>query len=66
MHLSNVQTFLCSVVFNNELLQEQESTFVVNSLSHLNLCDPQMRSVSLLAIIALLISHNELNHKCLL
>jgi hypothetical protein len=66
MHFLNVKTFLSSIVFNNKLLKEQESTLVVNTLSELDLSDPQMRCVCLFAIIALLICDYELHYKALL
>ena len=66
MHLSDVHTFLCRVVLYDQLLQKQECPFVVNSLSELNLCDPQVRSVGLLTVNALLISNNVFDNEALL
>jgi len=53
-------------MFDNKLFQEKESTLVIDSLSQLNLGNPQVRSVSLFAIIALKIGDNEFNDKALL
>jgi len=53
MHLFNVQAFLCSVMLNDKLLQEQESSLVIDTLTKLHLSDPQVRCVSLLTIVAL-------------
>jgi hypothetical protein len=66
MHLLNAQTFLSSIVLYDQLFKEQESTLVVDSLSKLNLCDPQMRRVRLLAVIALQVYYNEFNDEALL
>ena len=66
MHISNVHTFLCSIMLYKELLKEQKCSFMVNSLAHLYLCYPQVRCIGLLAIYALLICDNKLNHKALL
>lgn len=66
MHLLNAQTFFSSIVLNDQLFEEQESTFVVDSLSKLNLCDPQMRRVRLLAVIALQVNYHEFNDEALL
>ena len=66
VHLSNVHTFLSCIMLDDKLLQEEEGTLVIYSLSDLNLSDPQMRCVCLLAIIALLIHDHELHHEALL
>lgn len=50
----------------NKLLKEEESTFVINSLSKLNLGNPQVRSISLFAIVTLKVSNNKFNDKALL
>jgi hypothetical protein len=66
MHFLNTNTLLSSIVFNDKLLKEKESSLVIDSLSYLNLCDPQMRSISFFAIIALLILNNKFNDEGLL
>ena len=53
-------------MFDNKLFEEQESTFVVDSLSQLNLSYPQLRSISLFAIITLKIGNHEFDDKALL
>lgn len=66
VHFSNVKTLLSSVVLDDQLLEEEEGTLVVDSLSDLNLGNPQMRGVCLLAVIALLVGDNKLNDERLL
>lgn len=51
--LLNVYNLLGCVVFQNHLLKEQECTFVVYSLSYLNLTLPNVWRVCSLAIITL-------------
>ena len=62
IYLLNVNTLLIHVVLQNELLEEKESSLVVNLLTHLNLSLPQVRRVRLLAIFTLLISHLKLKN----
>ena len=66
VHLTNVHALLSCVVFNNELLKEKEGALMVDSLSNLNLCNPEMGSIGLFAIFALLVSDNEFYDKALL
>jgi hypothetical protein len=66
VHFSDVETLLSCVVLNDHLLKKQECTLVVNSLSDLNLRDPQVRCVCLFAIIALLVGDHVFNHEVLL
>ena len=66
MHLSNVHALLCSIMLDDQLLKEQESTLVVDPLSNLDLSNPQVRSISLFAIVTLKVSNNKFNDKALL
>ncbi len=66
MHFADVHTLLCSIMLDDELLKEEEGTLVVDPLPYLDLGDPQVRGVGFLAIIALLISNDELDHEALL
>ena len=50
---SNVSTLFLCIMLKNQLFQEQESSFVINLLSDLNLTLPQVRCVCFLAVIAL-------------
>lgn len=50
---SNVRTLLLGIILKNQLFQEQESPFVIDLLSNLNLTLPQVRCVCFLAVIAL-------------
>jgi hypothetical protein len=50
---SNVGTLLLCIILENKLFQEQESPFVIDLLSNLNLTLPQVRCVCFLAVIAL-------------
>jgi hypothetical protein len=65
-HFFNSDCLLVSIVLQDELFEEQESTFVVHSLSELNLSHPGMRSPLLLAIITLQVSHFEFHYEGLL
>lgn len=66
VHLLNAQALLRCVMLNDQLLQEEEGSLVVHSLSQLSLAHPGVRSPSLLAVVALQIIHYELNHEVLL
>ena len=66
IHFTDVHTLFSCIMLQNELFKEQERPLVIDTLSDLHLCDPQMRSVCLLAVIALLVSNNEFNHEVLL
>ena len=50
---SNVSTLFLCIILKNQLFQEQESPFVIDLLSYLNLTLPQVRCVCFLAVIAL-------------
>jgi hypothetical protein len=50
---SNVSTLFVCIILKNQLFQEQESPFVIDLLSYLNLTLPQVRCVCFLAVIAL-------------
>lgn len=50
---SNVRALLLGIILKNQLFQEQESPFVIDLLSNLNLTLPQVRCVCFLAVIAL-------------
>jgi len=66
VHLSDVHALLSRVVLDDQLFKEQEGALVVDALPDLNLGDPQMWSVGLLAVIALEVNNYELNHEALL
>jgi hypothetical protein len=66
MHVFDVQTLLSSIMLDDQLLKEKEGSLVVNSLSDLNLCHPQVRSVGLFTILALLISYDKFDDEALL
>lgn len=66
MHILNVKALLSSIVLNDELLKEKESPLVVDPLSDLDLCHPQVRRIGFLTVLALLISDYELHDKALL
>ena len=57
---------LLHVVLEDQLLQEKECALVLDFLSDLDLTLPEMRRVSLLALIALQVLDDELDHKGLL
>lgn len=65
---SLLYTYCLLVCFmtENELLQIQECSFMMHSLSYLDLTCPSVRSPSLFAVITLLILYHELNTKSLL
>jgi len=63
---SNVGTLFLGIVSKDQLFQEQESSFVIDLLSYLNLTLPQMRCVCFLTVIALQINDNEFAHESLL
>lgn len=50
---SNVRALFLCVILKDQLFQEQESPFVIDLLSNLNLTLPQVRCVCFLAVIAL-------------
>jgi len=50
---SNVRALLLRIILKNQLFQEQESPFVIDLLSNLNLTLPQVRCVCFLAVFAL-------------
>ena len=54
------------VVLHNHLFQIEEGALVVHTLSELNLGAPCVRSVGLLAIIALQVLYDKLNLESLL
>ena len=54
------------VVLHNHLFQVEEGALVMHTLSELNLGAPCVRSVGLLAIIALQVLYDELNLESLL
>ena len=66
MHIFDVQTLFSSIMLDNQLLKEKEGTLVVNSLSDLYLGYPQVRSIGLFTILALLISDNKFYDEALL
>jgi hypothetical protein len=66
VHVLDIQAFLGSIMLNNELFKKEEGSFVINSLSNLDLSNPQMRSVCLLTVWALLICDNKLYDETLL
>jgi hypothetical protein len=65
-HLFDALALFVCIMLQNQLLKEQESTFVMHSLPELNLRDPSMRSPLLLTVIALEVSYFEFNNKSLL
>ena len=60
------QALFLGIVLQDHLLQEQECSLVVNLLSNLHLCRPQMRSIRLLAVVTLKILNDELDDQRLL
>jgi len=54
----NINCFLLSIVLKNELFEEHKCAFVSDFLSDLRLCNPCMRRVGFLAIVALLVHDN--------
>jgi hypothetical protein len=66
MHLLNVHTLLGCIVLDDELLEKQESTLVINSLTNLDLGYPEMGCVGLFTIVALLVCYQKFYHKTLL
>lgn len=66
MHFLDAYSSARHVMFNQHLLQKQESSLVVHSLAYLHLGYPKMGSVSFLALITLLIDCGEFNDEGLL
>jgi hypothetical protein len=66
VHFADVKALLGRVVLDDELLQEEEGALVVDALSDLDLRHPEMGSVGLLAVVALQVHDDELNHETLL
>lgn len=58
--------FLLGTVLENQLLQEQECSLMIDNLTYLHLWLPVMRRICLLAILTLQILHDKLHHKSLL
>jgi hypothetical protein len=53
-------------MLENELLQEEQRTFVISSLTNLNHCRPRLLSFNLLTLIALIVLDGEFNDETLL
>jgi hypothetical protein len=66
VHFLNTQTLLSCVVFDDQLLQEEEGPLVVHSLSDLGHSHPGMGRVRLAAVLALQVHKNVFNNKTLL
>lgn len=66
MALLDIDRLLLRVVLDDKLLQVQESTLVVYLLSQLHDGLPCVSCVGALAVLALLVADNELDHKLLL
>jgi len=66
VHLLNVDAFLGSTAFQDELFQEHESSLVIDLLSDLDSGSPDMRSESPLTVFALEVDHLEFDLKSLL
>ena len=62
----NLNALGCCIMLDDQLFKEQKGPLVIHSLPDLNLSNPSMRSVSLLAIITLLVLDNILDYKGLL
>lgn len=62
----NVGTLFMCFMLEDQLLKEEESSLVVNSLPNLDLSHPQMGCPSFLTIWTLQVFHNEFDNKCLL
>ena len=66
IYLLDVETLLVHTMFQDKLLKEEERPLMVYLLPHLDLGRPQVRSVGLLAVVALLILHLKLDYQILL
>lgn len=59
MVFDNVNAFIVGTVSQNQLLQVQEGTLVGHTLAYLHLTGPRVGRVVLLAVITLLVLHDE-------
>jgi len=66
LFLSDVCAFLLGVMFQDQLLKEQEGSLVVHLLPDLHLTLPQMGCVGFLAVFALQILDDVFDNECLL